>query len=359
MTSRALDRTSAGNPIGSMLIRLLIPLLIAGCASPQLQEASGRSGRPRLGIESAIMADGYRLPLRHWGGTERPKAQVLALHGFNDYGNAFASLGPYLAARGILTYAYDQRGFGATAQRGRWSGEERMIADLGVLTDLLRERHPDAPLFLLGESMGGAVVMAATAASKKVDGIILVAPAVWSRDSMSPIQRLALAVAARTLPWLELTGEGMEIRPSDNLDMLREFSADPLVIKSTRIDTLWGVANIMDLAMAEADELSGPILLLYGEHDRIIPQNAFCAFVDRVPGERQGIRIVLYQNGWHMLTRDLQGERVMADIAGWIEDQEARLPSGEEIEAGSHRLERFCTGRWTRITNLSRSADQF
>jgi len=334
-------RLGRNRPAGRLIIRFVILVLIAGCASPQLQESAAVSGRARLGIEEAIMADGYRLPLRRWDEVERPRALVLALHGFNDYGNAFATLGPYLATQGILTFAYDQRGFGATVQRGLWGGEEHLIADLEALTRLLREGYPGLPLFLLGESMGGAVIMAARA---QADGIVLVAPAVWSRATMSPIQRWALKVAAHTLPFLVLTGSGLGIRPSDNLDMLRAYGADPLVIKGNRVDALWGVTNLMDLAMTTAARLPGPTLVLYGEHDEIIPNGAFCALVDRIPAERQDIRVVLYREGWHMLTRDLQGARVMADIAAWLRGQDGRLPSGEEVRAGSRRLARFCQG---------------
>lgn len=334
-------RLGRNRPAGYPIIRLMILVLIAGCASPQRQESGNASGHARLGIEEAIMADGYRLPLRRWNEVERPRALVLALHGFNDHGNAFVTLGPYLVTQGILTFAYDQRGFGATAQRRLWGGEERLIADLKTLTELLREGYPGLPLFLLGESMGGAVIMASAA---QADGLVLMAPAVWSRATMHPIQRWALKVIAHTLPFLVLTGSGLRIRPSDNLDMLRAYRADPLVIKETRVDALWGVTNLMDLAMTKAARLPGPTLVLYGEHDEIIPDGAFCALVDRIPAERQDIRVVLYREGWHMLTRDLQGARVMADIAAWLHRQDGRLPSGEEVRAGSRRLERFCRG---------------
>ena len=324
------------------ILHIVALALLAGCASPQLQVRTGESEPVRLTNEQAMMADGYRLPLRKWGDAARPTAILLALHGFNDYGNAFADLGSYLTKRGVLTYAYDQRGFGTTAQRGRWAGEDRMIADLKALTGMLKERYPKVPLFLLGESMGGAVVMSAAANGIGADGFVLIAPAVWSRDTMNPIQRMVLQVAAHTLPWLELTGSGLDIQPSDNLDMLRALGADPLVIKGARVDVLWGVTNVMDRAMTETDRLAGPALLLYGERDEIIPQDAFCTALARMPKEATDIRIVLYESGWHMLTRDLQGERVMADIAAWIQNRDAPLPSGEETRAGSERLDRFC-----------------
>jgi hypothetical protein len=35
----------------------------------------------------------------------------------------------------------------------------------------------------------------------------------------------------------------------------------------------------------------------------------------------------------------------MADIATWLRDKDARLPSGEAIGADAGRLERFCGNR--------------
>src|SRR6185503_12112091 len=124
-----------------MLARLaalvFLPLLLAACA-PRLQEI----GPP------------VDLPLRVWYPWDRPaEAVILALHGFNDYSKGFAAAGKGMARRGFIFYAYDQRGFGQTAERGIWAGEAQMIDDLRVAARLIKARHPDLPLFLLGESM--------------------------------------------------------------------------------------------------------------------------------------------------------------------------------------------------------------
>lgn len=334
----------------TMVVRLLVlprtallALMLAGCAGPDVQTWATSEQPPRLASEQAVMNDGYRLPLRHWGSPKSAHAVVLALHGFNDYRNAFAELGPYLADREVITYAYDQRGFGATAERGHWAGSGRMIADLRNVASLLRQRYPHLPLYLLGESMGGAVVMAAGGTG--ATGVILVAPAVWSRDTMNPVERFALWAASHTAPWLKVSGRGLHIWPSDNRNMLRAFSADPLVIKETRIDALWGVTNLMDRAAAAAGGVRPPALILYGEHDEIIPKRAFCAMVHSLPRNAPGLRLVLYAHGWHMLTRDLQGARVRADIAAWLDDTSAALPSGEETARGGSRLARLCRGQ--------------
>jgi alpha-beta hydrolase superfamily lysophospholipase len=326
------------------LAALTFLFMLTSCASPDIVESPDTIARsPALGIDHAQMDDGYRLPLRVWAGAEQPRIVVLGLHGFNDYANAFAPLGRELAAAGITTYAVDQRGFGAAALPGRWHGSDRLAADLRNLIDLLRARHPDAHLYVAGESMGGAVVLTATAQEPlPVDGLILIAPAVWSRDTMPWYQRLALEGAVRTLPWLKLTGEGIRISPSDHIEMLQAMGADPLVIKATRVDALWGITDLMDRAQAAAPHLQTPALLLYGEQDEIIPKNAFCRFLAKLPGTSSGLTFVLYEHGWHMLPRDRQGARVRADIAAWLKEPDAPLPSGETTSPRGPRARTFC-----------------
>lgn len=288
------------------------------------------------------MDDGYRLPLRRWGDPAKARAIVLGLHGFNDYGNAFVGLGAYLAEREILTFAYDQRGFGTTDRRGLWSGEDRMIADLRATVRLLHESQPELPLYLVGESMGGAVILAAGPDLPGVQGIVLIAPAVWSRNTMNPIQRFLLWSGSRIAPGMALTGKGLGLRPTDNIAMWRAYSSDPLVIKATRIDALWGVANLMDQAAAGAAPWRLPMLLLYGKNDEIVPKVAICSWL-RTFRRTNGLGVVIYENGWHMLTRDLQGRRVMADIAAWIEGLKRPSPKNGS-EPDNTPVRGFCDG---------------
>src|SRR5689334_4969782 len=130
---------------------------LTGNAVPAPQAPLG----PQLADRFLIADDGARLPLRVWLPEGRPRAMILALHGFNDYSNAFAGPAAQWAKEGIATFAYDQRGFGQAPMRGRWPGAAVLAGDLATASRLLREHHPGVPLYLLGESMGGAVVITA------------------------------------------------------------------------------------------------------------------------------------------------------------------------------------------------------
>lgn len=319
-------------------VAVLLTAVLAACG-PRVMEPGPLAAVPAPAVlteEVFLTPDGYRLPVRHWAAQGQPEAVVLALHGFNDYSRAFEATGRYLSNLGVEVWAYDQRGFGAAPGRGLWPGTEALTGDVTAMAQALKQRRPDVPLYLLGESMGGAVVIAAmtSAAPPPVDGVILSAPAVWGQQSMPPLYRATLALASWTMPWLELSGRGLGLMPSDNIEMLRALSRDPLVIRETRVDTIKGLVDLMDVAYEKVDEVPGPVLYLYGERDEIVPPEPTAAAVAALPDRGDRVRVVTYDDGWHMLLRDLQAETVHADIAAWMDHPTLPLPSGEELPPG-------------------------
>jgi alpha-beta hydrolase superfamily lysophospholipase len=319
------------------LVRLCLAaaLLVSGCA-PTLQRMGSAQTDPHFTDGAYVAADGTALPLRRWLPQGPPRAVIVALHGFNDYSKAFDKPGQYWAARQIATFAYDQRGFGRAQPRGIWASSETLTADALGAAAAARAQFPGVPVYLLGESMGGAVLMAALAAhaapTAQPDGLagaILVAPAVWARDTMPVYQRVALWVTSYTVPWLAVRPPpGLKIRASDNIEMLRAMGRDPLVIHDTRIDALHGLTDLMDSAMSSAARFQMRSLVLFGAHEEVIPKKPLQQVLAELP--RTGPRTALYPNGFHMLLRDLGAEVVLADIASWVTDPGAPLPSGYE-----------------------------
>ncbi len=324
---------------------LLVASLVAviGACVPLVIPPGEAAAPPTIAGEALVARDGVMLPLHTWQPPDRPAvAVVIALHGFNEYSGFFDEIGPWFAAEfGIASYAYDQRGFGASVNRGVWPGEDALADDLGAAIAAVRTRHPDMPLFILGESMGGAVIMTAMGRPDPpaVTGIILVAPAVWGRSSMPWYQNLVLWTAAHTIPGTGITGRGLGIQASDNMEMLKARGRDPLVIKQTRIDAIYGLVNLMDRAMAASPHLNERMLILYGEKDQLIPPGAITEMLARLPPAADDRRrFGLYGTGYHMLLHDLQRKIVWNDIASWIADPEAPLPSSADRYAREVRM---------------------
>lgn len=321
----ACRRNGLKTPIISLGLHLGLVFILAACSPDFVTPALTTVGSPEISGHTFISYDNAELPLRMWLPSRDIDAIIVGVHGLNDYSNFITDAARFFNSHHVAVYAYDQRGFGKTKTRGRWSGRQAMVEDLHALVTLVRTAHPGLPIYILGDSMGGAVTILTMTrtAPPGVNGVILVAPAVWARSEMPVYQRFALWLTAHIVPWMKVSGRSLDIVASDNLEMLKELGRDPLVIKETRIEVLYGLSNLMDEAFNSAEQLSVNALILYGEKDEIIPREPVVAFFQRLPLRTQGQQeMTLYKGGYHMLMRDLQGERVLQDIVDWIIQRE-------------------------------------
>jgi alpha-beta hydrolase superfamily lysophospholipase len=331
-------------PIGRSAFLLFLALLVPAltrCA-PVVVPAGPAMEAPALQTACIVAADGAVLPLQRWPASAasakdgQPRAVILGLHGFGDYSGAFEEPAATWARRGIETYAYDQRGFGDAPHRGRWAGSDTMIGDALAALRLLKARYPDTPIYLAGESMGGAVALAALARlaaepglAPAPAGVILIGPAVRSRDTIGVLGRAGLWMAVHIAPWHPFGPTSIDFQPSDNRAMLERYSKDPKVLRYPRTDMIWGLVDLMDRAKAAAPRITTPYLLLYGLRDRIVPEEPMREVIARLP-RRADSRLAFYPKGYHMLLRDLDGEKLHRDVADWIADKSTPLSSGAD-----------------------------
>ena len=311
-----------------------LPPLLASCA-PVVQlagvAAPGFEG-PRLDADRFVTFDGTRLGLTVWPARGQAWGVIAALHGMNDYAEAFTLAAPLWAEAGLTTYAVDQRGFGRSPRRGVWGGEALMTEDLRTLTRLLRARHPGAVLSVVGESMGGAVAICAFASDRPPDAdrLVLLSPAVWGWEVQPWIYRSTLWLGAHVIPGHSLGVPDWvyeDIQASDNIEHMIRMGQDPRMIFRTRVDAIYGLVDLMQRALVSVDAIRRPppVFYGYGANDEIIPKRPS---LRAARGLKPGDRSAYYRDGWHMLTRDLQGPVVSRDVVAFIRDPAGPLPSG-------------------------------
>jgi len=327
----AFNRHRPGMPRRPLSAMLSITLMLSGCAE-HLVPPGPPVETPRTSEDAFIMPDGMRLPYRAWLPKDAPWAVVLALHGMNDSRDAWEYPAPQLSERGVAVFAPDQRGFGDTTVRGYWPGTSALVDDAREMARLLRQRYPRAKLFLLGESMGAAVLMclAVDPNAPRVDGYILVAPAVWGRAEMNVFLRSSLWLFANLIPGFRVSGAAARRVASDNREAIRRLSQDPLTIHETRFDAVRGLVNLMDAALAAAPRFREPALFLYGGKDELIPDKATAATWRGLP---HGPIRAFYPGGYHLLLRDHERETPIDDILAWMRHPAAGLPSGGDLAA--------------------------
>jgi len=196
----------------------------------------------------------------------------------------------------------------------------------------VRQRPPGAVLAVIGESMGGAVAINTFASERPPDAdrLVLIAPAVWGWDSMPWIYRSTLWLGARTLGSQAVSAPRFvleEIQASDNIEHLIRMGRDRQLIFRTRLDTLYGLVELMHRAASNVGAVRRPppVFYAYGQNDQIIPREpSLAAAAQLKPGDRSAF----YPRGWHMLTRDLAGALVTRDVLAFLRDPGRPLPSG-------------------------------
>jgi alpha-beta hydrolase superfamily lysophospholipase len=177
--------------------------------------------------------------------------------------------------------------------------------------------------------MGGAVAIEAMASREapKVDRVVLLSPAVWGWSTQPLDYKLALWIAAHTVPGLVLTPPDFvtsKVAASDNLEELRHMGRDPNLIFGARPDALYGLVGLMERAWRDTGKLKAPTLYAYGAHDQVIPRNAAFEAAARLPKHH---RTAYYADSCHLMLIDLEGQTVWDDVLGFLRDPKAPLPS--------------------------------
>jgi len=141
-----------------LCFKTVVLFLLTAC-SPNFAKSPGSpssSSSPHIAEHSFVSFDSTALPLRMWLPADEVKGVVIALDGFNDYSNFIKDAAPFFNKRKLALYAYDQRGFGQSTTRGKWSGWQAMTNDLATFVTIIKQKYPDTPVYILGDSMGGS-----------------------------------------------------------------------------------------------------------------------------------------------------------------------------------------------------------
>ncbi len=277
------------------------------------------------------------------------RAVVQVNHGLAEHALRYARFADFLAERGFHVYAHDHRGHGFTtapdAPRGRFAecdGDEKVVADVAAVHDLIAREHPRLPVILFGHSMGGLIALnfllehsarAHAAAiwnanfSAGLAGRAALALLAWERF------RLGSDVPSRLLPKLTFQAWGNAIpdhkTPFDWLSRdaaeVEKYSADPLCGFDASI-SLWH--DLFGFIFAGADDRNFssirrnlPLHLTGGEKDPATDNGKAIAHLAQRMRRMGFSNLVsrIYAGTRHESLNEVNRNLIMDDFATWAE----------------------------------------
>jgi alpha-beta hydrolase superfamily lysophospholipase len=263
-------------------------------------------------------AGGVSLFRQVWRPVGPARAVLINIHGLGDHSGLYPTLVEHFQERGMAVHAMDLRGNGRSGgQRAYIEHWEEYREDLRRLVGLVRADEPDRPVFLLGNSLGGLIVLDyALHHHEGLQGVIAASPPLGRLGVPAPLLALG-RVLSRVWPRFSIR-TGMD---------LTGLARDPVVAQTVLADPLFhrvGTARLstevvaaIARVQAAAPQFPLPLLVLHGSADRMVPPEGSREFVARVGHPDRELRE--YAGAFHVLFADLDHDRVLTDVERWIE----------------------------------------
>ncbi len=267
--------------------------------------------------ETTLMTrDGTELFIRFFD-PEEPRASLILVHGTGEHGGMYEEACLALSERGIAVLAYDCRGAGRSAGRrmyiSRW---EEYRSDLAEVMFLQKRRYFHLPVFLLGFSMGGTVVLDfALGSREKSAGVIASSPGLGT-DNVPPFLVMVSSLISKLFPALRIDIGLKSDYVSREEQVVRRYDEDPLC--DGRVTARWGSEMIkaQKRLLAGAPDFPTPLLIAYGSGDKMVPLEPISLFYEKAASDDKTLKV--YPDAYHNLINDSCGDEVRRDYARWI-----------------------------------------
>jgi acylglycerol lipase len=264
-----------------------------------------------------------RLYYQRWLPDGMPaRAVVVMLHGDFAHSGWYMNLPQHQVPLGYAVYAYDRRGWGRSpGQRGHINRWSEQIQDLDAFLQPVRTKEPDLPIFLMGHTGSGPIVLDyAEQHPRGLSGVFCVSPVLSTGQAVPVPLRLLLHFLSRVLPHL-------------TIDVRRRFDAqasyisrDPAFVKFIRQDPLrntkitprWltEAESAMRHVMERATDLQVPLLILVGGADRNTSLEATKSYFQKVTIADKELHE--YPGAYTNLLSETNNQEVLNDIDKWL-----------------------------------------
>lgn len=292
-----------------------------GCAGPA--SVAGRRVPPPTpaGVVHAEgrlqTADGLELLVQSWRPPGETKGTLVLVHGLKDYSDRYTELAYAAVARGYAVHALDLRGHGDSQGDRVWVDRfGEYVDDLGRFVAMVQKEEPGKPLFLLGHSMGGAIVTLYAATEKpKLAGLI---------TSAAALERDAPAGLVGVVKFFSVVAPKLAVFDLDDA----RFSRDPKVVESMKSDpliydgkgparTASELLGAIETLREKAPQITVPLLSLHGTEDKVTPPSGSAWLVEHVGSKDKQLHS--FQGLVHDLLHEPERAQVIEVILAWLD----------------------------------------
>jgi alpha-beta hydrolase superfamily lysophospholipase len=253
-----------------------------------------------------------------WVPEGNPRAILAIVHGFGEHSSRYPHVVEGLVPRGYAVYGFDLRGHGRSpGQRGHINAWAEYREDVRAFLQMIGEKEPGRPVFLLGHSMGALIAL--DYVMRQPGGL---AGVVLSSLPIDPVgvAKAHLIAMARLLSrlWPTFAMEvGLETAAlSRNPEVVRAYEEDPLV--HGKATARWGTESLETVAWLKAHpaELTLPVLIIHGEADRLDAIEGVQVLFEQAASADKELKVD--PGSYHEVHNDLDHAQMVSDLEAWL-----------------------------------------
>ena len=289
--------------------------------------------------------DSHRIHLQSWAPPGDARGVIQLLHGLGEHIGRYERFAHAAVGRGYVVYGHDHRGHGLSeGERGYFADEEgwhKVVEDVRLVNDHIREMHATIPVIMLGHSMGSFIAETfAMHYGGRLQGLLLSGSSWPRRIQLLPGRLLAKLESLRVgkrgdSALINALGFGAFNRPfrpvRTEMDWLSRdeaevdrYVADPLCggpfTCGLWLDFLGGLFELgsdKSLARIPADL---PILITGGSADPVGGEKGMTRLaMHYMQSMHQRVKLKIYPEGRHEMLNEINREEVTTDWLDWIE----------------------------------------
>jgi len=246
------------------------------------------------------------------------KAVLLIVHGLGEHSGRYRNVVDHFVPLGYAIYALDHIG------HGKSDGEREIVAKfadftdtLTIFQDMVKEWQKEKPVFLLGHSLGGAIVSYYLLDHQAgLKGAIISAPAVKVGDGITPMTITMSKVLSKIAPKMGVLALDATLISKDPL-VVEAYVNDPLVFHGKTPARMGAeMLSAMQRISTEAGKITLPILIVQGGDDKLVDP-AGAKMLNELASSKDKT-LAIYAGMYHEVFNEPNRMRVLKEVETWL-----------------------------------------
>lgn len=271
-------------------------------------------------LEYFKVSGGVDLYFQRWM-PESPKAILIFVHGLSEHVGRYNAFRRFFNSKDYGVCLYDMRGHGKSGGRKTHVNKfYEYLYDLAEFIEFVRKTSPNAPIFLVGHSLGGQIILNFVVKyAKAIRGAVVLSPNIRISLTLPKWKTRIGEIGAKWFPTIRIKNNIDPATLTHDANIVEKYKNDENIRKDITLRCGYEIVKNTELVMALASRIHVPIMLLHGGSDTLCDPDATRKFFMRVSVPSK--RLKIYPGLYHELLNEVERDQVLMDMETWVEQQ--------------------------------------